>query len=62
MPLAKVVSDILNNDLSRVIVAVLLVVGTIAVQLVQGTVPTPLWDLDKIAIIWYFAMGVAKTR
>lgn len=59
--IARVLSDVFNNDLSRVVLAVICLVGTFALLLLEKPVPTEVWLLDTAAITFYFSVAVAKT-
>lgn len=60
MPVAKAVADVLNNDLSRAVVAVLCVLGTFALLLTDRQVPPEVWVLDTMAFTFFFSAVVAK--
>lgn len=54
------ISDVVNNDLSRVIIAVILLVGTFGLLFTQREVPAAVWTLDGAAVTFYFIGRDAK--
>lgn len=48
------IADILNDDLSRTIIAVLLLVGTFGLLFQGKDVPAAVWTLDGAAVTFYF--------
>lgn len=50
----------LCNDVARVLIATVLLVGTIGLLWAGKPVPDVLWALDGAAVSFYFAVTIAK--
>ena len=54
-------AEFLCTDLARVLIAAILLVGTLALLLTGRDVPDALWGFDGAAIGFYFGGQVAKS-
>lgn len=61
MPTVVTLSAFLASDVARLVIAVILVLGTIALLLLGRDVPAALWALDGAAISFYFSTITVKT-
>jgi len=48
------IKDVLNNDLSRLVLAVLLIGGTLILLIMRLPVPDALWGFDGLAVGFFF--------
>lgn len=60
MPMITAVVDIFNNDLSRAVLAVLMIAGTLLLLLTDRPVPDFLIALDGLAAGFYFGAVVGR--
>jgi hypothetical protein len=60
MAVWTVLGDLLCADGARIVLAVLLVAGTLALLLLGKDVPMALWTLDGAAIGFYFGGAVGN--
>lgn len=51
---SRVVGGIINNDLFRLVIAVVLLVGTLVIILDHQPPPDALWGFDGLAVGFYF--------
>ncbi len=61
MGLVKLASTVLNNDLSRLIIALVLIGGTVGLLFLGRDVPMALWTMDGLAAGFFFGVAVGKT-
>lgn len=54
------IADLLCNDLARVLIAGVLLVGSFALLLSDKPVPDVVWALDGAAVSFYFSLSIAK--
>ena len=54
MVVARAMNNLLCNDAARLLLAVILVGGTIALLVLERAVPDALWGLDGLAVGFYF--------
>lgn len=61
MAIIERITDIFNNDLSRLIIAVVLVGGTFVLLYAGRDVPSAIYTMDGAAVTWFFVMVAGKT-
>lgn len=58
MPLAKAAIDIATESTTRFMLALILIVGTFVLLVLQREVPTVLWAMDA-SVVGFFVGGVS---
>lgn len=60
MSAAKAMAEFASNDVFRFALAMVLVVGTILLMVLERDIPTVLWAMDASALGFYFGGVSAK--